>query len=203
MQQADGSTFPLTTRSPGWLRTQRSWRGLTQVSRQVRTEFLSLQASTKMHVDIDNLERYLRILAVQAGSNGMSEVRANLVLHHDNHESINLYDAIVLPASMPQINIVWYEPYEKSEAAILCPRFCEYVTKNATRVEVSASIIWVPNRNCITSYKKFLAWLYLRREVAAPWMKSPGLQSNFTALTAWTKEVCGGKTADHILPEVD
>lgn len=131
-----------------WRLHQKLWRGLAQTCRQLRSEYLSMQIPYDVHVSIKNLESYVRFVNLQARPQHAGNLQGSIVLHVDRCEPLgyDIYSALMLLRSSPQLRVRWYESClasygiavdDQSVAeVILSTKFLEYIATSATQVSI-------------------------------------------------------------------
>lgn len=129
-----------------WRLHQKLWRGLAQTCRQLRSEYLSMQIPYDVHVSIKELESYVRFIDLQARPQHAGNVQGRIVLHVDKHVpwGYDIYSALMLLRSSPQLNVRWYGSWLVScgiamgnqglAEIVLSTKFLEYIATSATEV---------------------------------------------------------------------
>ena len=109
-----------------------------------------MQASRDVHVSIQDLERYLRFVGIHARPRLVGELQGCIILHVEERQSIecNIYNALMLVRSSPQLKIRWYESYlasymiteylQSAHEIILSPKFLECIATSATELWVNS-----------------------------------------------------------------
>lgn len=198
-----------------WRLHQRLWRGLTQTCRQLRSEFLSKQATYDVNIKILDLERYIRFVDLQGRPQPASEMQGYIVLHvvgrplnYYGPTDHDIYSMLMLLRSSPHLKIRWHESWQASllrawnkiavEEFILSSKFLEYVATSATEVWITfSSIVQVPGRSYEANYNYInMVEIQLSPEIEKGLKCSIDSGYHEDSVLAWLEEL--GATPDYL-----
>ena len=175
-----------------------------------------MQTSYDVHVLLQDLERYLRFVSLQARPQHAGKVQGCIVLHVNRGGAVeyDIYNALMLVLrSSPQLKIRWHETWQASylrtrdipgaAEIILSAKFLEYIAISATEVWIRPLTWEFANRE--RSHTVTLIYIHgvdvqLHPEIEQGLMRSNHLETwiDSEAILVWLQDLGASKDHSHI-----